>query len=51
VTPAVILAQPPEESKGQNDVPQLPYRDGQSRFLRAEQGPAVQMHPMRKAVL
>lgn len=25
-TPVVILAQRPEESKGQNDVPQLPHR-------------------------
>ena len=43
----VILDLSPEESKGSNDVPQLPYRDGEGWFLRTEQGSAVQVPAVR----
>ncbi len=36
--------------QGQNDVPQLPERDGESRFLRKKQGSAVQVQAMRQAI-
>src|ERR1035438_9919950 len=47
LVPAVILRVSPEEIKVQSDMPQLPYRDGQSWLLRKTEGPAVQVPAVR----
>jgi len=41
----------PEESKGRNDLPQLPYPDGQSRVLQRKEGPAVEVPAVQQAIL
>jgi hypothetical protein len=46
----VILDRSLEESKVQSDVPQLPNRDGEGRFLRQKQNPEIQMPAVRKAL-
>src|SRR6266446_8433836 len=39
----------PEEIKGQNDVPQLPFSDGQGRILWSEESPTLEMPAMWEA--
>ena len=50
VTPIVILAHRLEESKDQNDVPQLRDRDGKGREIWEESNSAIPMQTVREAV-
>jgi hypothetical protein len=49
-TPTAIVDLSPEEIKVQNDLPQLPDRDGQGWFLREKQNPTIQVHSMREEI-
>jgi len=50
VTPIVILDLLPEESKGQNDVSQLPGSNGQSGKIRKETNSALPLQTVWEAV-
>ena len=50
VGPVVILARLPEESKRQNDVPQLRDTDGQGREIRQESDSEIPLQEMREAI-
>lgn len=47
LVPTVILTRSPEESKRQDDMPQLPYRDGQGWLLRETTSPEIQVPTVR----
>ena len=49
--PAAIFSLSLEESKAQNDVSQLPDRDGKGGIPRKEKSAAVQMSAVREAIL
>ena len=50
VTPIVILAHRLEESKDQNDVPQLRDRDGEGREIWEESNSAIPVQTVREAL-
>jgi len=47
-SPAVILALLARRKQGQNDVPQLPFSDGQSRILRHQESPTLEVPAVRQ---
>ena len=49
-TPIVILARLPEESKGENDVPQLRNRNGEGWKIWEEKDSEIPMQEMRQAI-
>jgi hypothetical protein len=49
--PTAIVSLSPEESKAQNDLPQLPDPDGEGRFLWSGSGSTLEVPAVRQAVL